>query len=104
MVVRTAQTHGVDAVAFAIGGALGGASGGALGHGIANNPSLSLGQSVATGAAAGAAAGLIIAAIINMYMGQINHRTYNPDPKFVAVLREITKSPVIIPRAPSSQP
>jgi len=91
-----AKPGDVNAVAFAVAGAAGGAAGGIAGRSMAGSGKMSYGQAAGTGAVGGAIAGLIIAKLIDMEHGQIQHGRPLTDPAFLTALREATKATVLI--------
>ncbi|WP_237742007.1 hypothetical protein [Herbaspirillum rubrisubalbicans] len=91
-----AKTGDVNAVAFAVAGAAGGAAGGIAGRSIAGNGKMSYGQAAGTGAVGGAIAGLVIAKLIDMEHGHIQHGRPLTDPIFLTALQEAAKTTVLI--------
>ena len=95
------QSQGVDAVAFATGGAIGGAAGGAIARSAAPGKTMSFGQAAGTGLVGGALGGLLVAGLINMDIGKINHHPVATDPKFQAALEKLLPTVTDVPAAPA---
>lgn len=99
MSIPDPQSKGVNAVAFATGGAIGGAAGGLIARSTSPGKAMSYGQAAGTGLVGGALGGLVVAGLINMDIGTINHLSVSTDPTFQAALEKLAPTVTAVPAA-----